>query len=164
MRSRRRLDRSSSSEVEGALVRAQRALAEVRLAATPTSKLRSIARAVEAVSSELASADDLLQSLIRALLTSEIRSPHAEVAFVLEYAHNEVSNAGIDGYTLATFQAAAEAVSSLEIDVLFAAEESANPESELEVALAIGTAPEDDCKCKRTHDELIHETKAGTQP
>ena len=45
-----------------------------------------------------------------------------QVAFVLEYAHEGVSSTGFDGYTLATFQAAAEAISSLEIDVLFAVE------------------------------------------
>ena len=36
-------------------------------------------QALEAVSSELACADDLIQSLICAMLTSELKSPHAEV-------------------------------------------------------------------------------------
>jgi len=121
IRSRRRLDRSGVG-LEVALKRAQMAISQVRAATSPSGKLRGMAGTVEAVSSELSNADDLLQALIRALLTSEIKSPHAEVAFVLEYAHEGVSSTGFDGYTLATFQAAAEAISSLEIDVLFAVE------------------------------------------
>ncbi|KAL1530544.1 hypothetical protein AB1Y20_001445 [Prymnesium parvum] len=116
-RSRRRMGRSEAA-AGGSLLPARRALAGVRASVTPSAKLLCICEAVQAIASSRASADDLLQQLIWALLTSEIRSPNAEVAFVMEYAHHFVDGTGLAGYSVATFQGAVEAVCSLEIDVL----------------------------------------------
>ncbi|KAL1514688.1 hypothetical protein AB1Y20_003776 [Prymnesium parvum] len=121
-RSRRRLDRGgvTGRGAGGAQARARAAIGAVRAATTPSAKLAHIGEAVDAVSSDLAGADDLLQSLISALLTSDIKAPHAEVGFVVEFTQG-LNKAGHHGYALATFQAAAEAISSLEIDVLLSA-------------------------------------------
>jgi len=154
-RSRRRFDRSAASSRES-LASARQSLAAVRAAATPSEKLRHMGAAVNAISNSRASTDDLLQLLICALLTSEIRSPNAEVGFVVEYAHQETDGVGSAGYSLATFQAAVEAISSLEIDVLFATDEASpaadGPQSsrvgpqtlsplQLEVLSAMATIP-----------------------
>jgi len=80
------------------------------------------------VSHGLSNADDLLQSLIFVLLTSDMRSPHGEIGFVEEFMHAGIDVTGPEGYAMATFQAAAEAISSLEIDVLLSAtDEPAKP-------------------------------------
>ena len=39
-------------------------------------------------------ADELVQALILALLTSEIRSPHAEIAFISEFVHQATDTSG----------------------------------------------------------------------
>ena len=56
-----------------------------------------------------ASADQLLPSLIYALLLSPVRAPHAECKFVLEFLHEDTDLHGATGYALATFQAAVRA-------------------------------------------------------
>jgi len=66
------------------------------------------------VSTRDASADQLLPSLIYALLLSPVRAPHAECKFVLEFLHEDTDLHGATGYALATFQAAVEGCTQLE--------------------------------------------------
>ena len=80
----------------------------------PARKVECICAAVRAVSTRDASADQLLPSLIYALLLSPVRAPHAECKFVLEFLHEDTDLHGATGYALATFQAAVEGCTQLE--------------------------------------------------
>ena len=81
--------------------------------ATPT-PTPTPAPTLNQVSTRDASADQLLPSLIYALLLSPVRAPHAECKFVLEFLHEDTDLHGATGYALATFQAAVEGCTQLE--------------------------------------------------
>ena len=89
-------------------------LAEMQSTPLPARKVECICAAVRAVSTRDASADQLLPSLIYALLLSPVRAPHAECKFVLEFLHEDTDLHGATGYALATFQAAVEGCTQLE--------------------------------------------------
>lgn len=46
---------------------------------------------------------------------AQMRTPHGEVRFILEFAHEEANFDGREGYALATFKCAIEAISRLEV-------------------------------------------------
>ena len=119
-----------------ALSRARAALSEVRESPTPSAKLRHMQEALAAVDPEPSSAafvgapateqpaaaarlDGMpahLRLLARALLTSEVRAPHAELRFVIEYAQQELDVVGPSGRALGCLQVALDAIAALEID------------------------------------------------
>jgi len=94
---------------------AVRAVSTRGASATPTpTRTRTRTPTPNQVSTRDASADQLLPSLIYALLLSPVRAPHAECKFVLEFLHEDTDLHGATGYALATFQAAVEGCTQLE--------------------------------------------------
>lgn len=119
-----------------AISRARAALGGVRASPTPSAKLRHMRDALSAVDptstaapfagalateqptapARLGGMPSYLRLLARALLTSEVRAPHAELRFVIEYAQQELDVVGPSGRALGCLQSALESIAALEID------------------------------------------------
>jgi len=91
-------------------------LSSMRMHHTPSGKLECICRAVSSLgatgstSSGGASADDVLAALVITILVTDLRSPHAEAAFIASFTHiDAVDFSGARGFCFACFEAAAEA-------------------------------------------------------
>jgi hypothetical protein len=110
-------------KVDDVAVTARRALSQLRTALTPTDKLDCISRAVTALAAAGsatagATADDVLSALVIVLLESQVRSPHADAAFIAAFAHECIDFAGASGFCFSCFEAAAEATATIPLAAL----------------------------------------------
>jgi hypothetical protein len=110
-------------KVDDVAVTARRALSQLRTALAPTDKLDCISRAVTALAAAGsatagATADDVLSALVVVLLESEVRSPHADAAFIAAFAHEGIDFAGASGFCFSCFEAAAEAAATIALAAL----------------------------------------------
>ncbi|KAL1511265.1 hypothetical protein AB1Y20_006073 [Prymnesium parvum] len=92
------------------------ALLEMQASCTPTQKIDCLVRVLLAVSSSDTSADEMLPSLMFALVKSPLRAPAAECAFIVQFVHQCFDLHGEAGYALASFECAIVGVTGLPMD------------------------------------------------